>query len=418
MSSRKNLTLGQKIFRILSGYEIAIICLILLFLLTFFGTIEQKWFGLWGTIDKYFDLKSIFVIPTNSVGKWIFIPLPGAYWVIVLLSINMLFGGIIRARKGWRKIGVLISHFAILFMLIAGAVSSLYKEEGHMTVTEGRTSDFAVKLFKHNIEIFAFDENGDRQKPAIIPAKELKSLGPKESLTATFENLPFSITIEGNQPHCIIASSKNQPPKYNEPVVDGFYIQKTEKDVKTEEFNHPGCYATVKDSEGNLIQKLILGHYHVRTEKGHILPVVARVSFTHKGVRYGLSYDLAVWPMPFSVELHKAIGENHPNTNIPRWFESQITKVDGSEREDHQIFMNNPARHGGYTLYQAGFTKAVKGAPQKSTFAIVNNPSDRWPEIALWVSFAGLTFHFILSLVRFINRSSKNHKTNTPPPTP
>jgi len=149
-------SLAARIFRILAGYEIAVICLSLLFLLTFFGTIEQKWFGLWATIHKYFDISSLIVLPTLGNGKAIFLPLPGAYWVIVVLGINMLCGAIIRARKGWKKFGVLLSHCSILFMLIAGAVSSVSKEEGHMRVLQGEKSDYAQKLFKHDIEIFQY----------------------------------------------------------------------------------------------------------------------------------------------------------------------------------------------------------------------------------------------------------------------
>ena len=128
--SKKEISLGKRVFRILSGFEIAVVCLSLLFVLTFFGTIEQKWFGLWATIHKYFDIESIYVLPSRGDGKLIFFPLPGAYWVIVVLGINMFLGAIIRARKGWKKFGVLLSHCAILFMLIAGAVSSVTKFGG------------------------------------------------------------------------------------------------------------------------------------------------------------------------------------------------------------------------------------------------------------------------------------------------
>ena len=62
----KEMSLGQRIFRIAAGFEIAVVCLSLLFLLTFFGTIEQRWFGLWTTIHKYFDYNSVFVLPDSG----------------------------------------------------------------------------------------------------------------------------------------------------------------------------------------------------------------------------------------------------------------------------------------------------------------------------------------------------------------
>ncbi len=406
--SKKEISLGKRVFRILSGYEIAVVCLSLLFILTFFGTIEQKWFGLWSTIHKYFDIKSLYVLPTRGDGKPIFFPLPGAYWVIVVLGINMLCGAIIRARKGWKKFGVLLSHCAILFMLFAGAVSSVTKEEGHMRILQGEKSDYAQKLFKHEIEIFKYDENGDREPPAIVRSKHIKSLGPKKKLNATFEKFDFTLQVDHFLPVAELAlASPSSPAPDGVEVVDGFFLVETEKNIQQEEANLPGCYVTVKDESGGTIQRLVLW-------AGNPYPV----SFTHGGQRYGVTYLMEVWPMPFMVDLHRTFGEDHPGTNIPRWFQSDITKIDGDDgeqREDYKIVMNEPARHGGYTLYQAGYTKAAEGETPSSTFAVVKNPSDKWPEYALYASTIGLLIHFITMLFRFAGGSRpKKLKTTEP----
>jgi hypothetical protein len=404
--SKKPKSLGARLFRIFSGFELAVVCLSLLFILTFFGTIEQQWFGLWSTIHKYFDFQSLWVLPTRGDGKIIFLPLPGAYWVIVVLSINMLLGGIIRARKGWKKAGTLISHFAILFLLVAGAVSSFYKEEGHMRVLQGEKSDYAQKLFKHDIEIFKYDKEGNREQPAIVRSKHIKALGEKDKLSATFEKFPFTLKVDHYLPYTelSLATPTNQP-KNGEEVVDGFFLVPVEKNVMQEEANMPGCHVTIEDENGEAIQRLVLWG-------GNPYPV----SFSYEGERYGVTYLMEVWPMPFAVELQKTFGEDHPGTNIPRWFQSNITKVDGEKRESYKIVMNEPARHDGYTLYQAGFTKAAEGETPSSTFAIVNNPSDKWPEYALWVSIAGLGYHFLYMLGRFIGRGSRSKapKSQTP----
>ena len=401
----KRPSLLVRIFRVLSGYEIAVICLSLLFVLTFFGTIEQKWFGLWSTIHKYFDISSLIVVPTNGSGKVIFLPLPGAYWVIVVLGINMFCGAIIRARKGWRKFGVLLSHCSILFMLIAGAVSSVSKEEGHMRVLQGERSDYAQKLFKHDIEVFRYDENGDREPPAIIRSKYIKSLDEDETLRTSFEKFDFTFEVDQYLPFSVLAlESSSQVAPEGVEVVDGFFISETEKNIKQEEANMPGCYVSVKDKNGELIQRLVLW-------AGNPYPV----SFTYEGARYGVTYLMEVWPMPFVVDLHKTLGEYHPGTSIPSWFQSSITKIDGNSNEDYEIVMNEPARHDGYTLYQAGYTAAAEGETPSSTFAIVNNPSDKWPEYALYASTVGLLIHFLVMLGRFAGSSRpKKIKTTEP----
>lgn len=397
----KDMSIGQRIFRIAAGYEIAVACLSLLFLLTFFGTIEQRWFGLWTTIHKYFDYNSVWVQPMNADQKLIFFPLPGAYWVIVVLSVNMFLGGIIRARKGWKKAGTLVSHFAILFLLVGSAVSSVYKEEGQMRILQGEKSDYAQKLFKYDIEVFSYDETGNREEPAIVRSEHIKPLGATDALDVSFEKFDFTLQIDKYLPYSELAlDSPTSPPPNGEEVVDGFFLTEVEKNVQTEERNTPGCYVTVKGKDGEPIQRLVLWG-------GNPYPV----SFRHEGKRYGVTYLMEVWPMPFMVELHKTFGENHPGTEIPRWFQSNITKIDGPQREEYEIVMNEPARHDGFTLYQSGFTKAAEGEVPSSTFAIVNNPSDKWPEYALWASAIGLLFHFLVMLVRFAGGSSRPKKT-------
>ena len=128
------------------------------------------------------------------------------------------------------------------------------------------------------------------------------------------------------------------------------------------------------------------------------------------GTRYGIQMTREIWPMPYEVELHKTVGEYYPGTRKARWFQSDVTKVTDGSREDYAIVMNEPMRHGGFTLYQARWD-APQGRPF-SGFAIVNNPSDKWPEWALYISTIALGFHFLFMLVRY---SSGSRRKPTPP---
>ena len=159
-----------------------------------------------------------------------------------------------------------------------------------------------------------------------------------------------------------------------------------------------GCYATVKDKEGNEIQELILW-------MGNPSPV----SFVHNEQRYLVTLTMEIWPMPYEVELHKSVGEYYPGTRKASTFESTITKVANDQREDYKIFMNNPMRHGGFTLFQANWSDT--GGKPFSGFAIVTNPSDKWPEYSLYVATVGLLIHFLLMLFRFAGGSSRSRKS-------
>lgn len=392
----KERSIGQKIFRVLAGFEIAVICFALLFLLTFFGTWEQQYIGLYQAIEKYFDIDSFLVIPRNASDKIICFPLPGAYWVIVVLCINMFLGGIVRMRKGWRTAGVLVSHFAILFMLIAGAVSSIFKKEGMMMIYQGEKSDFAQSYHDSDIEIFAYAENGDRQQPIVISSDHLNPLKQADILSVELPGLPFNVEVTGYLGASTIALAKNQPAlaKANK-VIDGFLIHEVERST-TQEENLPGCYVTI-EKEGQLVRELLLCNLNPHP-----------VSFVVDGTRYGIQMTRKIWPMPFEVELHKTVGEYYPGTRKARWFQSDVTKVTDGAREDYEIVMNEPMRHGGFTLYQARWDEP-QGRPF-SGLAVVNNPSDKWPEYALYVSAIALGFHFLYMLVRYSSGSSRKPK--------
>ena len=385
-------SLGQKVFRVLSGFEIAVVCFILLFLLTFFGTWEQQYLGLYQAIDKYFDIDSLFVVPRNEHDKIIFLPLPGTYWVIVVLSINMFCGGIVRMRKGWRTAAVLVSHFAILFMLVAGAVSSIAKKEGLMMVYQGEKSDYAQSYHSSDIEVFAYDEKGDRTAPTVISSGELEPLRNEDTLHVDLPEFPFELEVTGYLGASSMALAKNDPERAKDhKVIDGYFIHEVERST-TQEENMPGCYVTV--SKGDEVYELMLSNLNPQP-----------ISFVIDGTRYGMLLTRKIWPMPFEVELNKTVGDYYPGTRKARWFQSDVTKVTDGNREDYEIIMNHPMRHGGFTLYQARWDKP-QGRPF-SGFAIVSNPSDRWPEWAFYVSTAALFTHFLTMLSLYIMRSTR-----------
>src|SRR5688572_17410790 len=122
-------SIPARIFQVLASFGLATIVLSFLLLITLLGTLSQKDIVLLDSQRLYFD--SWWVWHDFKIGGML-IPtiLPGGMLLMIVLFVNMLCGAVIRIRKGWRTIGVLISHVAIMFMLAAGYVSFLYKTEG------------------------------------------------------------------------------------------------------------------------------------------------------------------------------------------------------------------------------------------------------------------------------------------------
>jgi len=401
----KQRSIGWWIFRVMAGFELATICLLLLFAATFFGTLEQTQVGLYLTLQKYFDMEALFVIPELN-GKIIPLPLPGTFWVCAVLCVNMTLGGLVRIRKGWKTAGVIIAHFSMIFLMVAGAVSQVSKKEGVMHVYQGDRSDYAKSYTEPSIEIYPYDEQGERDKPYVVESEHFDGLDPDERLTIRLPELPFDLVVSGfRRSSELLQLSRFKEQHKGERVVDGFFLQERPR-VQQEETNLTGCYLTVQDKEGNALQELIL-HYNG-------MPFPTPVTAMVDGKRYEFSLTRWIWPMPFEVELDKTMGEYWPGTQDPSWFQSDITKVDGDGdlRKKYSIVMNKPMRHEGITLYQASWAPPAPGGRPSSGFAIVQNPSDQWPKWSLYIASFGLMLHFGMKLFRFLSSSLPSKKSD------
>ena len=387
----------------MAGFELATICLLLLFAATFFGTLEQTQVGLYLTLQKYFDMEALFIIPELN-GKIIPLPLPGTFWVCAVLCVNLTLGGLVRIRKGWKTVGVLIAHFSMIFLMVAGAVSQVSKKEGVMHVYQGDRSDYARSYTEPSIEIYSPGEDGERARPYVVKSEHFDGLDPDERLTIRLPELPFDLVVSGfRRSSELLQLSRFKEQHKGERVVDGFFLQERPR-VQQEETNLTGCYLTVQDKEGNSLRELIL-HYNG-------MPFPTPVTAMVEGKRYEFSLTRWIWPMPFEVELDKTLGEYWPGTEAPSWFQSDITKVEDDLRKKYSIVMNKPMRHEGITLYQASWAPPAPGGRPSSGFAIVQNPSDQWPKWSLYIASFGLMLHFGMKLFRFLSSSLPSKKTD------
>lgn len=406
MANKPSLTLPVRIFRFFSGYGLAVTCLLLLLVLTWLSTLEQPHKGLYEVQKRYYDAEAWFVVPDLPMlnipdkpwlpligGKKIIIPLPGAYLVSAVLFVNLLLGGLLRIRKGWKNIGVIIAHFSMVSLLFAGFVSHKYSKEGIMFIMKGDISDYAQSYTEYTIEVCEIVD-GEKTKPHVVKPEYLKTLGAKEIRHVQFPNLPFDIKVSDWMRNSNVVKAPND--EENPHVVDGMALQNQEV-VATEEENAAGCYVDVlpKSGDGEKRRLLLYG------------PVGDAVTATVDGKIYGFTLVREVWPMPFRVRLEESVGEYYPGTRKPSFFMSIITRLADDGEKKFTIKMNEPMRYGGYTLYQARWSGETE-RPQ-SGFAIVKNPSDQWPKYSLYISMLGLFIHFGVKLAGFVSQSGRRN---------
>jgi len=392
-------SLPGKIFDVLSGFGLATILLLLLGLLTWFATLEQIDNGLYPTLKKYFYWKSVFILPEYN-GKMIPLPLLSGYWAGALLLLNLILGGVIRIRKGWKHAGNIISHLGIIFMLLGAGVAQHFSERGNMAVGEDEASNTAEDYFEYVVEI-AEIKDGKSGPITVIRGKDIDDLSDGKTRQFRLPKYPFALEIGGYLKNAQPVGITERAPDRDQLKADGYYLME-KPDENNAEANTAGCYAKVIFSDGKKSDPFIL----------------AGASFHPFSLRlddriFTVDMRKRLWPMPFTVNLDKFTAEFHPGTMKPSKFVSEITRIEKGSEAKVIIQMNEPMRYEGLTFFQASYGPpgAAPGAKMYSVFEVVRNPADKWPEYSLYIVAFGMLVTFLTKLGSFLGAASrKKHR--------
>lgn len=392
---RSDRQLWLRVFDVLSGFGLATILLLLMAVLTWFATLEQIDNGLHATLNKYFHWKSVFLLPEIN-GNTIPLPLPGGYWVGAVLLLNLILGGIIRARKGWKHIGNLIAHSGIILMLVAGGVAHHFEERGNMAVWEGESSNVAEDYFEYVVEVIEI-KDGKPAEIRVIRGEHLKDLKNGRSRIFRLPGIPFDLELAGYLINAAPVHITQRAPNLGELRVDGYYLFEIESAVEAER-NVAGCYARVIDDQGNKQPPFILsgGAFYPYTVEAYDRTFVVNMR-------------KRLWPMPFTLHLDEFMAEFHPGTMRPKSFVSEVTRIENETEAKVTIQMNEPMRYEGLTFYQASYgpSDARPGDEMYSVFEVVSNPADKWPEYSLYIVAFGMGVAFLIKLTIFIIGQTK-----------
>ena len=388
-------SLAARLLAFLSGLGLATILLILLGLLTWLATLEQIDGGLHHTLRKYFDWRAFYLIPEIG-GKTVPVPLPGGYWVCALLALNLTLGGLLRWRKDWRRVGVLIAHLGIIYLLVAGAVAHHFSQRGHMLIAEGGASNAAEDYFEHVVEVAEVKEG----KPAtiqVVGGKYLTDLEGRRTRTVRLSAMPFDLEFSRWLPNAEPKAVAENESVFDLPAGEGYCLMPKPSELNAEA-NTPGCSARILWRDGKKSEPFMLAStahqpFSVRCDD-RVFTIVLRKR---------------LWLMPFSVRLDKFTAAFHPGTMKPSKFVSDITRIENAREAKAVIQMNEPMRYENLTFYQASYQQLGQGpsATMATVLEVVSNPADKWPQYSLYVVACGLLVHFITKLVGFIKDPSR-----------
>ena len=392
--------------KVFQSYWLATATLVFLTLITLFGTYYQVDYGLKAAEDKYFH--SWFLVHELGLfGGTVPLPLPGGLLLMVLLTLNLMVGAMIKVKKRSAGIGMLIAHGGMIMLLVGSLLTHVKAVDGNMALFEGESDDKFQSYHEWQIEIIPVAEDGSAETAWVIPDDEFAHLKPSQSRTFSSDDVPFSFTVTGylkNSIPVVASAPVTSMPQFKDrfgPPVGGYVLMQREPEIQAEQ-NLSGMYVAFSGAVEETSQAILWAD----ASDGRPVPFTVR---TLEGQRYAVQLRRKSWEVPFVVRLEDFRKEDHAGTAMARAFESTITKIEDGVEEQIEIKMNEPLRHRGYTFFQASWGPPKAGPNDRlfSVFAVKKDPGDQWPLISLFVTTVGLCLHFVLKFTGFLNKMAK-----------
>ena len=355
--------------KLLSSAKITVVCLFLLFILTFWGTIAQVQQGLYAAQDRFFN--SFFFLAAG------FIPFPGAQLVLWVFFINLMCMMILTWRKytNWTNSGLLITHVGLIIYFFAAFMVFHVSKESNVHLAEGESCNVSTSY--QDWELAFWPEDSREHQVTAFDTK-----GFKPGIQVPFDNKDFTLTVHNfylNSEAFGDSSGKMNPAILN---ASGITLLNEKPLNKEREQNVEGGIFDLQTNHQS--STLIL--YGAESQA---------TTVNIAGKNYDFILRHTHFPLPFSIKLDHFKAEFHPGTDMAKSYESLVTITTGALERQVRIYMNNPLRYKDYTVYQASYDTDNMGR-HYSTLAVVKNYARILPYIACFFVFFGLALHFLI----------------------
>jgi ResB-like family len=357
----------------LASLKISVACLVLLLILTAWGTVYQASYGLHAAQVRFFY--SWYFL----VGG--FIPLPGAQLVMWVLFFNLVASMLFRVRYSWDNAGNVLTHGGFLFLLAGSFVTYHYAQESYLPLAEKAISN--VSLDRRQWELAVWEaklSDFEKQVSAV-------SLGQAQvGGSLAFPEFGFEASVRNYYRNCEAFPASQEDGHGMEANAIGSLAPK--RPALDPEENVPGATLIVRRPGEELREVVLFG--------GMSAP--ARIQWGDK--KFHVALRRLRHPLPIAVKLIDVKKEEYPGTGIARAYQSDVVvRADGAEFKS-RISMNHPLHYKDFTFYQSSYSVDEQGR-ETSVLAVVENKGKLLPYISGTLIFIGMLVHFLLMLFRF-----------------
>ncbi len=382
--------MADKIFKFFSSLKLTVACMVCASILVFVGTLAQVNEGLYDAQVRYFRSLLIYWYPSGgSFGIPVF---PGGYLLGWVLLINLLTAHYTRFKFAWSKLGIFMTHFGLILLLIGQFATERLQTESMLELVEGGSKNYSEA--GREVELVFIDRsNPDEDTVISIPQSWLKS-GREISNPA----LPFTVHIDTFYPNSDIQT--------HAPMVSTNAVAATQgTGAKVELSNAP--LATTMDSRNVPSAVISFGGEDAPSGTWLVSPMLNGPEVISAGSKnYDAELRFTRYYMPYSIQLVDFKHDKYIGTDTPKNYSSRVILDDPTNDETREvtIWMNHPLRYAGTTYFQAGFER---GRDDLTRLQVVKNPTWLTPYISVIIIGLGLIIQFMIHLVRFANQRKR-----------
>lgn len=294
-----------------------------------------------------------------------------------------------------RKAGIVLLHTGVVILMLSELTTSLLAKEGQMSVFEGQKINYVEDTRSVELAIIDGSDPGF-DSVFVVPESRLRRSG-----TLKLDGLPFDL-VTGADRFMKNASLEPLGPGDPNPATQGSGLKWKAVDrpessgVDTSgRVDLPAAYVRLAGPGGSDLGTWLVSLL-LSMEKG-------AQSVTVGGKEYRLLLRFARTYKPYSVYLYNFRFDRYAGTDTPKDY-SSFVRLEDPERDvvrDVRIWMNNPLRYRGDTLYQSSFDAATE---KGTVLQVVENRGWMAPYVGCMIVAIGLLGQFQLHLLEFLRK--------------
>jgi len=348
------------------------------------GTLNQKYFGLHYSLEKYF---SAWFIQPMDMPIW----LPAGRLTMTVILVGLTSKLLVGSKWKAKNIGINITHVGVFLLMIGSVITAYTTTEGHISIREGAESSTFQN--SHDVEIAVTDRSDAEYDNTTTFTQGFFH----SDQTFSDDAVPLSFKV--------INFYKNCSPVARGDSDSSAQLKGRAANIKLKEL--PGDN---KDQNMRGVEVDISG---LSADQNGTYVFIAHPEWkpaeltADNGKTYEISLRAKHHQLPFSIYLKDFEKLDHAGTSMARAYSSKVKVTQDESTEDIKIYMNHPLRRNNYTLYQASFSQ--RGI-ETTVLQVVYNRGQLMPYISVVVIFIGLLVHCILQVPRLIVAAQKRNQ--------